>query len=147
ERCEAAIGVCRIDAKGLEQYNSPLAVALVGRVLVDFSDAYINDYTNISTKKITELPWRVYAERLEKALTDFTKNAPKETDAQRKALEQLNQLIAKTDFNKIKELKSIAPPQDLRAVVDGISPTSGLVFEGVPSTNLNAKGGKGGKEG
>jgi hypothetical protein len=145
ERVEAAIGVCKLKAVGIESYRSDLAVALVGRLLLDFTDQYVVDYNaSISQKKIPVLPWRVYAERLKDALEkDFLKNSPKENDTQRKAQEQIKELVAKATplLETIKLLRGMEAPAELRAFVQTLQPNTTTVFEGVPATNL--KGGKG----
>jgi hypothetical protein len=145
ERYEAAIGVCSLDGRPFADYQSPLAVALVGQAILDFTEDYLKDYGAVSTKKIPLLPWKVYADRLEQGLRDFHKLAPRETDAQRKAQDQIKsifELTNKTLFPAIKGSRSIEPPGELRGLVESLGPTDGPVFEGVPATAV--KGGKGG---
>jgi hypothetical protein len=150
ERTEAAIGVCKLRGPNNkpidnEAYRSDLAVALVGQLLLDFTEQYVVDYSaSISTKKIPVLPWRVYAERLKDALKDFQTNSPRGTAQQKKAYEQIKELIAKAEplLDTIKTLRAIEAPADLRDFVATLQPGTTTVFEGVPATNL--KGGKGG---
>lgn len=82
EQCEAAMGLARIDSKiVLEEnlpslYNEELAVALVGKFLVRYIQAYNADRGNfLGTKKSPpKLPWKVYTKTITLTFDGFNKN-------------------------------------------------------------------------
>ncbi len=69
EQVTAAIGVCHLQAKLLEQYNPDYAAYQLGRFIADFARQYGDaDNTDANKKK---LPWKAMAARLGQALTEL----------------------------------------------------------------------------
>jgi len=70
EKAEAAIGLCRIQPTAIEQYQPEASVYLVGKFLLDFAREYRKDEPNFGGKadRPPLLPWKSYADRLQKAL-------------------------------------------------------------------------------
>ncbi len=94
EKVEAAIGVCRMKAKLIEDYQPEAGIYLVGRFLVEFITKYREDYTRFGGKKekgaakvLPALPWKKEADRLEKALKELDTNLMAGTPTHKKALD------------------------------------------------------------
>jgi len=77
EKGEAAIGLCRMNAKDFERYKPEATVYLVGKFLVEFATKYREDEPNFGgkTNRPPLLPWKYYAERLEQSLLELQKQA------------------------------------------------------------------------
>lgn len=97
EQCEAAMGLARIDSKiVLEEklpslYNEELTVALAGKFLVRYIQAYSADRGNfLGTKKTPpKLPWKVYTKTITFTFEDFKKNL----SPMGKAKQQMGEII------------------------------------------------------
>ena len=64
EQVAAAVGVCHLHSKELEQYNPDYVAYHVGRFLVDFAALYNNKAPDEKKQ-----PWKIYAHHLSNALT------------------------------------------------------------------------------
>jgi hypothetical protein len=127
ERLEAAIGVCQLKARDIEEYDARIGIYLVGVLLTDLVSEYKKDLINIQqpmkTRKPTYLPWKVDSRRLEAGLSDMARftgtAAGPNADAQK--LEAAARPILKAMSNG----EGIEREQDLRKLVQGLKPKTG----------------------
>jgi hypothetical protein len=81
EKVEAAIGVCNMkySLKTMPDYYPDAAIYLVGETVLEFTDAYMQDYGQFGVKgparKLPRLPWATECKNLEKALKALKDNA------------------------------------------------------------------------
>lgn len=76
EKHQAAIGLCKVKADAVSDYNPEAGIYLVGRFLVEYSTQY---NTEVNTKGVPTLPWKIYSEQMKthlQTLQDNTKNNP-----------------------------------------------------------------------
>jgi hypothetical protein len=116
EKLEAAIGLCQLKS-GPSQYNVELGAFVVGKVLAEFADAYVEDYHYFSLKdkdgprRQSRLPWKHYAQRLDLGLKSLSTNLPKDSPVGQKLKSGTNAARFLDDIAKGKEIESAAALQ------------------------------------
>jgi hypothetical protein len=138
EKCEAAIGVCQMDAKLIEEYQPEVGVYLVGQFLVDFATEYTKDYPlfkDKETRKVPLLAWRAQANRLEFALKQLQTNTPRASPVQGKLKALLDS--SAPILRLIKERSRVDSPTLLRQTVSTLTPPSPLLFRGVKDMQID----------
>ncbi len=88
EKCEAALGLCRMKNNAIPDYDPNVGVVLVGQCLVDFTREYRKDLIRITgkDKKPAVMPWKTYAERFKQGLKDLVGNTKETAPANANAL-------------------------------------------------------------
>jgi len=79
ERFEAAIGVCQMRSRDVEEYDPAIGIYLVGECLKDFAAEYKKDLANIKLGAKTRLPtflaWKIESKRFEVALNQMAQES------------------------------------------------------------------------
>jgi hypothetical protein len=148
-RGEAAIGVCRMHGKWVDDYQPEVGLYLLGRFLVDFINEYRGDYANFGGKKLRKedpaivplLPWKLEADRLLKALDELPTNLRDESPSYAKAVAMAKE--AKEFLTKMKTHGPVAPPNALNGLVRSLAPTAEnmLLFRGVKESKVDLPAG------
>jgi hypothetical protein len=136
EKCEAAIGVCKMKAKWIEEYQPEPGLYLLGRFLVEFVNDYTKDYPNFAVKgkqtvkSIPRLPWKLEAKRLLKALDELDGNLQAGTAVHAKARTLVG--TAKVFLGTIGTLGRIdqGDVPALHKMVESLTPANGELFKG-----------------
>jgi hypothetical protein len=134
EKLEAAIGICQLKSSPA-RYNMELGAFVVGKVLAEFADAYVEDYHYFSLKdkekdaprRQSRLPWRLYALRLDAGVKTMVANLPKESPVAQKLKSGTNAARFLNDIASGKEIDSAAA---LQQEIDALRPTIMEVYEG-----------------
>jgi hypothetical protein len=132
EQVAAAVGVCRLRTKELDQYNPDYVAYHVGRFLVDFAGLYNN-----RGQEEKKQPWKIYAHHLSNALqnmkTDLaTPPASEHAAYVAKLAEQGDRLLS-----PIQKSSTTNPqPNDLSAWLDQNPPKSQSVYKGMPEATI-----------
>jgi hypothetical protein len=134
ERLEAAIGICQLKS-GPTKYNAELGAAVVGKVVADFVDAYIDDYHYFSIKdkepnaprRQSRLPWKHYALRVDEGVKKMVANLPKDSAAGQKLKTGTNAAKFLDDISKGKEIDSAGA---LQQEMEALRPANLEVYEG-----------------
>src|SRR5207248_1806440 len=127
EQVEAAVGVCQLHSKELDQYNPDYAAYQIGRFIVEFVSAYNNP------QKENKDPWKIYAHHLSHALAVMNadlSNPPGSEHAAyvAKLSEQANQLLDPI----WKSNQANVNPNNLSGWLDQNPPKSQSVYKGMP---------------
>ncbi len=134
EQVTAAIGVCHLQAKLLEQYNPDYAAYQLGRFIAYFASQYREaDNTDANKKK---LPWKAMAAQLGQALTEL-----KNDGGNKESSAYIEKMCAKAEL----VLQDIAagPPKvvsegDLVIWLDQNLPKHATLYQGVASAVVGA---------
>src|SRR5690606_11184799 len=98
EKCEAAIGVCELNAREVEDYQPEVGAYLVAQFIVELIGEYQKDHPNFDgaktkeekdARKIPLIPWRVQSDRLRDALNRLRENLPLKATALREKVQKL----------------------------------------------------------
>ncbi|MCC6421020.1 MAG: hypothetical protein IT429_22515 [Gemmataceae bacterium] len=140
EKAEAAIGVCRLKAREVEDYLPEVGAYLVGQFLVEFTTKYIEDYPNFSVKEkeIRKPPlvsWKAYANRLLPLLDDLQKNLP----AAHPLRAKLNDLLQKGRLvlGDIRLHNRVDSPALIQAATESLRPQSGTLYKDVKEFQID----------
>jgi hypothetical protein len=144
-QAEAAIGVCRMRAKWIDDYQPEAGVYLLGKFLVDFIKEYRGDFANFGGKKIKKdepkvvplLPWKLEADRLLKALDELPTNLRDDHPIYNKAVAMARE--AQRVLKDIKGHLQIGPPTVLTAAVNALATSNGTLFRGVKDKKLTVE--------
>jgi hypothetical protein len=130
EKLEAAIGLCNLKS-GPARYNVELGAFMVGKVVAEFADAYVEDYHYFSVKdkerRQMRLPWKLYALRLDAGLKALSANLPKDSPVGQKLKSGTNAARLLDDIAKGKEIDSAAA---LQQEMEAVRPAITEVYEG-----------------
>jgi hypothetical protein len=120
EQVTAAIALCRLRSRALEQYQPQYTAYHLGRFVVDFATLYNNG---------AKEPWRIQATLLSQALADFRED----TQGNRDAKKYIAELVAKADslLQEIQEGKTKPNPISFTTWLDANPPKANSVYEGV----------------
>jgi hypothetical protein len=145
EKCEAAVGLCRLRMELVKNYKPELAVALVGNFLVDFTNRYRKDRDAIAgaskeSRKPYLLPWKYNAARLKLALQEFENNLPEGAPA-RKQVQELHGIAGKI-LSQIHQGQQPEEPQKLRSFLRGLGPRAPepVVYQGEDRYRIDLPG-------
>lgn len=133
EQVLAAVGVCHLHSKEMDQYNADYAAYHVGRFVVEFAALYNN-----RERDEKKQPWKIYAHHLSNALetmkTDLANPPASEHAAYvAKLAEQADRLLS-----PIQKGSSTNPqPNDFSAWLDQNPPKSKMVYKGMPQATVN----------
>jgi hypothetical protein len=132
EQVAAAVGVCHLHSKEMDQYNPDYVAYHVGRFLVDFAALY-----NSRAQDEKKQPWKIYAHHLSNALeimkTDLANPPASEYSAYvAKLAEQADRLLSPIQ----KGSTSNPQPNDLSAWLDQNPPKSKMVYKGMPEARI-----------
>jgi hypothetical protein len=134
EQISAAVGLCHLQTRLLDQYNADYAAQHIGRVFVEF----FNLYNNRQGQERKD-PWKLYAAHLARALEDFKNDVagPPAHDAKNYVFE----LTAQID----PLLKEVIEPKEttvdvagLAAWLDAHPAKNQTVYKGVPTAIVRA---------
>jgi hypothetical protein len=133
EQVAAAVGVCQLHSKELEQYNPDYAAYHVGRFIVEFASLY-----NSRGQQEKKEPWKIYAHHLNLALKAMKADlgsppANAATDYVAKLAEQADRLLSEI------QTRNTANPQPntLSAWLDQNPPKNNTVYKGMPDAVIN----------
>ncbi len=134
EHLEAAIGLCQINAKQTvmedqpPRYNPDLAVALVGKFLIEGVRTYERDREERKAQPLLlpMVPWKTTADRLRKALEDFTRNLPPKSNAEK----DLARIVAgaKIVVEQLRAERTVESPGELRDALRQMAPPNPVVY-------------------
>ena len=133
EQVAAAVGVCHLHSKELEQYNPDYVAYHVGRFLVDFAALYNNKAPDEKKQ-----PWKIYAHHLSNALTIMKSElanppASEHSAYVAKLAEQADRLLS-----PIQKGSTTNPqPNDLSAWLDQNPPKNKAVYKGMAEAVIN----------
>jgi hypothetical protein len=141
ERVEAALGLCYLkDPLGDAGYDSSVAIYGVGLCFLDYATEYSKDYLNFRERegknaktadsKIPTMPWRIQSERFKQGAKELVADAPKGTDAQKKAQ------VLERDLSKIADSMKAYKPVTLdeliifrKMVNNTLAPKTGQLYK------------------
>jgi hypothetical protein len=127
ERLEAAIGVCQLRARDIEEYDPRIGIYLVGTVVTDLVSEYKKDYNNIQLpakqRKPTVLAWKLDSRRMEAALGEMMKQTA--TPAGPNASVQKLEAAARPILRAMSSGDGVERELDLRKLVEGLRPKTG----------------------
>jgi hypothetical protein len=134
EKLEAAIGLCHLKS-GATRYNVELGAFMVGKVLAEFADGYVEDFHYFSLKdkekdaprRQSRLPWKLYAVRLDAGVKTMVANLPKDSPVGQKLKSGTTAARFLDDIAKGKEIDSAAV---LQQEIDAVRPSITEVYEG-----------------
>jgi hypothetical protein len=137
EKLEAALGVLQLRPVEGQPYNAELAAYGVAVALVEFANAYANDYPYFSLKdkekdapkRLAKLPWQAYAGRFEAGLDTMYASLPKDSPAVKKVA-ALRSNVANM-LSKIGQRKQIDAPTVLIDSLEGLRPAVNEVYPGI----------------
>jgi hypothetical protein len=141
EKCEAAIGVCKMKAKLLEDYQPEAGLYLVGRFLDELITEYTKDFPRFgakgkgAVKHIPVLPWKLEADRLQKALKELETNLMAGTPTHAKALKLAE--AAKNSLGGMASHLQVDQPRDLRTLLGNLRPANGQLFKGIKGIEID----------
>lgn len=136
EQVAAALGVCQLHSKDLDQYNPDYAAYHVGRFIVEFVSLY--NSKGQQEKEERKEPWKIYAHHLMHGLAILeadlaTPPAYVQTAYVAELAKQANRLL-----NPIKDGTKAKPePNELSAWLDQHPPKNKTVYKGVPDAVIN----------
>jgi hypothetical protein len=131
EQANAAVGLCRLRSRALEQYHVDYTAEQLGWFIVEFCTSRNSDQQNA-------LPWKLLASRLSKALEDFRADVQGRQEAK-----YVVAVADKADdlLKTIIEAKGDSPnPEGLAAWLEKNKPPKALVYEGVPDAVIHTAG-------
>ncbi|MCI0459098.1 MAG: hypothetical protein L0Z62_19245 [Gemmataceae bacterium] len=135
EKCEAAIGLCYLNVKQLDDYQVELGAYLVAQFVAEFINEYQKDHPTFGgklskddkdTRKLPLIAWKVQVDRLRKALTRLHDNLPAGNKTRDKLARLINEVS--TPLGSIASHNLTSPPATLQARVADLRPPNGLVF-------------------
>lgn len=133
EQVAAAVGICHLHSKDLDQYNADYAAYHVGRFLVDFASLY-----NSRAQQEKKEPWKIYAHHLRLALQAMKADlasppANTATDYVTKLAQQADRLLEEI------QTKNTGNPQpnELGAWLEQNPPKNKTVYKGMPDAVIN----------
>lgn len=144
EKVEAAIGVCRMKYKNVDNYQAQLGMYLVGLFLVEFMTEANKDVGPISTGKLPMLPWRADAKRLELALKGMAANAKgRSADGKGPSVEESAKILEKAvpvlRNYQGKTLQAVNQGElnTFQKMVMSMKPKSNQVFKDIPEYTID----------
>jgi hypothetical protein len=131
EQVNAAVGVCRLRSKALEQYHVDYAAELLGRFIVDFVTEYDSDRL-----KELKVPWKLFATRLIKALEEFKADAEGRQEAK-----YLANVVGESE-DMLKAISEGSKPNAAKFVawLDQNKAKKAFVYEGMPDSVIRTTG-------
>jgi hypothetical protein len=122
EQVNAAVGLCRLKTRTLEQYHVDYTAQQIGLFLVDF--------TVQANSKPKGVPWKLFAARLSRGLEDLQNDVQGRQEAKyvNNIVELGNELVKAI-------LAGTSPnPEKLAAWLDQNKPSKAMVYEGMPDS-------------
>jgi hypothetical protein len=136
EQVAAAVSICQLHSKELEQYNADYAAYHVGRFIVDFASQYNNKAQQEKEKKE---PWKIYAHHLSHGLALMVAELARPPASEHSAY--VAELAAEANnrlLNPIQTSNMANPqPNDLSAWLDQHPPKSKTVYKGMPEAVIH----------
>jgi hypothetical protein len=152
EKCEAAVAICHLNVKQVDDYQAELGAYLVAQFVAEFIREYQKDYPNFGgklskddkdTRKLPLIAWKVQADRLYKALDKMKENLPpgnKTRDKVAGVSSEVGEALARIRSHS----PPSSPPARLDARVADLRPPNGLVFRSSKEWEIRLPGAGGG---
>jgi hypothetical protein len=147
EKAEAAIGVCLLKSKEVEDYQPEAGIYLVGKFLVEFAQEYQKDHPRIAKgikdkelKRVPLYPWKAYAERLRIVLDGLQANLPANSPLRPKVAALTKEggaiLALMRGHDRV-------DPTVLQSAVSALAPPSGALYKGSRGYQVDVRGAAG----